>query len=89
LSRRVAQVIMTGGELGRPLLATPGIPPGRLKILRESYAKALKDPELLAEAEKGRMDVEPTPGEELQDLIQKVMDQPKEVIDRVKKMLEN
>jgi hypothetical protein len=35
------------------------------------------------------MDVEPTPGEELQDLIQKVMDQPKEVIDRVKKMLEN
>lgn len=89
VSRRVAQVIMTGGELGRPLLATPGTPPGRLKILRDSYAKALKDPELLAEAEKGRMDVDPTPGEELQDLIKKVMDQPKEVIDRVKKMMAN
>jgi tripartite-type tricarboxylate transporter receptor subunit TctC len=89
VSRRVAQVIMTGGELGRPLLATPGTPPGRIKVLREAYTKALKDPELLAEAEKGRMDVDPTSGEELQDLIKKVMDQPKEVVDRVKKMLEN
>jgi hypothetical protein len=35
------------------------------------------------------MDVEPTPGEELEGLIKKVMEQPKEVMDRVKKMLAN
>jgi hypothetical protein len=35
------------------------------------------------------MDVDPTPGEELEELIKKVMDQPKEVVDRVKKMLGN
>jgi hypothetical protein len=35
------------------------------------------------------MDVDPTPGEELEELINKVMDQPKEVVDRVKKMLGN
>jgi hypothetical protein len=50
---------------------------------------ALKDPELLAEAKKGRMEVDPTPGDELQDLMKKVMDQPKEVVDRVKKLLGN
>lgn len=35
------------------------------------------------------MDVDLTPGEELEELIKKVMDQPKEVMDRVKKMLGN
>lgn len=89
ISRRVAQVMLTGGELGRPMLATPGSPPERITILREGYIKALKDPELLAEAEKGKMEVDPTPGSELEELIKNVMDQPKEVMDRVKKMLKN
>lgn len=89
VSRRVAQVMLTGGELGRPMLATPGIPPERIKILRDAYAKALKDPELLVEAERSKMNVDPSPGEELEDLIKKVMDQPKEVMDRVKKLLDN
>ncbi|HWO42281.1 MAG TPA: tripartite tricarboxylate transporter substrate-binding protein [Candidatus Eisenbacteria bacterium] len=87
ISRRVAQVMLAGGELGRPMLATPGTPADRIRLLREAYMKSLKDPELLNEASKGKMDVDPSPGEELQDLITKVMDQPKEVQDRVKKML--
>lgn len=89
LSRRAAQVILAGGEFGRPMLVTPGTPPDRVNILREAYAKALKDPELLAEAKKGRMDVDPSTGEELQALVKEVMDQPKEVIERAKKILGN
>jgi len=60
-----------------------------VNVLREGFAKALKDPELLAEAKKGRMDVDPSTGEELQALVKEVMDQPKEVIQRVKKILGN
>lgn len=89
VSRRVAQVMLTGGDLGRPMLITPGTPLERIKIFREAYSKALKDPELLVETEKAKMEVDPTPGAELEDLIKKVMDQPKEVMDRVKKMLAN
>ena len=89
LSRRAAQIILAGGEFGRPVLATPGTPPDRVNVLREAFAKALKDPELLAEAKKGRMDVDPSTGEELQALLKEVMDQPKEVIQRVKKILGN
>jgi len=82
-------VMLAGGELGRPMLVTPGTAPERIKILRDAYARALTDPELLAEAEKNKMDVDPSSGDELEDLMKKVMDQPKNVIDRVKKMLEN
>jgi tripartite-type tricarboxylate transporter receptor subunit TctC len=89
MSRRAAQVIMAGGEFGRPMLVTPGTPPERLQILRNAYAKALKDPELLTEAKNARMDVDPATAEELQALLKEVMNQPKEVIDRVKKLLGN
>ena len=71
------------------MLVAPGTAPERIKILRDAYARALKDPELLAEAEKNKMDVDPSSGDELEGLTKKVMDQPKDVIDRVKKMLEN
>ena len=86
-SRRVADVILRGGDFGRPMIAPPGTPPERVKILREAYAKAMKDPELLAEAKKGRMDMDPVSGGELQGLAQRIVDQPPAVIERVKKIL--
>jgi tripartite-type tricarboxylate transporter receptor subunit TctC len=89
ITRRVAQVLLAGSDFGRPLLVTPGTPSERINVLRAAYMKAFKDPELLREAEKGKMDVGPTPGEELQTLVNKVIDQPKEVVARVKKMLDN
>jgi hypothetical protein len=58
-----------------------------VKILREAYARAMKDPGLIEEAKRGQMDMEHTPGEDLQKLLQQLMDQPREVIERVKKIL--
>jgi hypothetical protein len=86
-ARRVADVILRGGDFGRPLVAPPGTPQVRVKILREAYAKSLKDESLLREAEKGRMDVEFVSGEELQRLAETIVDQPPAVIARVKKVL--
>ncbi|MGH7770693.1 MAG: Bug family tripartite tricarboxylate transporter substrate binding protein [Candidatus Binatia bacterium] len=89
LSRRVAQVILTSNDFGRPMMATPGTPADRVKILREAYQKALRDPDLIAEAKKGRMDMEPSTGEYLQNLAKEVMEQPPDVVAKVKKMLGN
>ena len=69
------------------MLVTPGTPPDRVRILREAYAQSIKDPELLAEAKKSRMDVDPSTGEELQALLNEILNQPPEVIERVKKIL--
>ena len=87
-SRRVADVILRGGDFGRPMIAAPGTPPDRIAILREAYAKAMQNPELLAEAKKARMDVELVTGEQLQALAKRVMVQPPAVMKRVKKILE-
>lgn len=87
-SRRVADVILRGGDFGRPMIAPPGTPLDRVAILREAYTKAMQNPELLAEAKKARMDVEPVTGEQLQALVKRVLVQPPAVMKRVKKILE-
>ncbi|HWH77130.1 MAG TPA: tripartite tricarboxylate transporter substrate-binding protein, partial [Candidatus Binatus sp.] len=58
--RRTARIIMASGEFGRPMLAGPGNPPERIKIMRDAYAKAMHDFGLVDEAKKGQMDLEYT-----------------------------
>jgi tripartite-type tricarboxylate transporter receptor subunit TctC len=86
-SRRVSQILLAAGDFGRPMMVTPGTPPERIKILRDAYVKTLNDPEALAEAKKGRMDVQPTSGEDLETLTKEIFDSPPEVIERAKKIL--
>ena len=88
-NRKVVQAMLSGGEFGRPIVVTPGTPPDRIKALRDSFVKVLKDPELLAEAKKARMEVDYSSGEELEALIKDVLDQPPEVVDQAKKLLGN
>jgi tripartite-type tricarboxylate transporter receptor subunit TctC len=86
-SRRVADVILRGGDFGRPWIAPPGTPKERVQLLRDAYARAMADPQLVEEAKKGKMEVEPVRGEELQQLAEKMINQPPAVIERVKRVL--
>ena len=86
-NRRIAKVLLGGAEFGRFMLVAPATPVDRVKILREAYARAMQDAELIAEAKKGRMDMDPSTGEELQALLNDILNQPKDVIERVKKIL--
>jgi tripartite-type tricarboxylate transporter receptor subunit TctC len=87
-SRRVADVILRGGDFGRPMIAAPGTPADQVNILREAYVKSMNNPELLAEAKKARMDVEMVTGEQLQALAKRVLIQSPAVLKRVRKILE-
>jgi tripartite-type tricarboxylate transporter receptor subunit TctC len=43
------------GAIGRAFAAAPGTPPERVAMLRDALAKALKDPELMAEGKKAKI----------------------------------
>jgi len=86
-NRRFAQIVLAAGDFGRPMMVTPGTPPERVKILRDAMMKTLNDPDVRAEAKKGRMDVDPTSGEQLEKLVKEIFDSPAEILDRVKKIL--
>ena len=85
--RRLANVVLASGELGRPYLLPPGIPAERLKILREAFTKLMADPGFLADVKRRNLEVEPSTGEELEKLAKEVMAQPPEVIERAKTLM--
>ena len=76
-----------GGFGSWPIVSTPGLPPDRLKTLREAYAKALQEPDLLEEAKKRGWELRPVGGEELETLAKEVSVQPADVVERMKKLM--
>jgi tripartite-type tricarboxylate transporter receptor subunit TctC len=85
--RSLAKVVLSAGEFGRPLVTPPGLPADRLKILRDAFDKAVKDPELLAAAEKRRLEMDPENGVEMEALSKEVMAASPDVIQRMQKLL--
>jgi tripartite-type tricarboxylate transporter receptor subunit TctC len=88
ISRSVARVMLLAGTLGRPMLATSGIPVDRVRILREAYLKALKEPEVIAEAKQRRLNLAVLSGDELEVSMREVINQPREVAERVKNLIQ-
>jgi tripartite-type tricarboxylate transporter receptor subunit TctC len=88
ISRGVTRVLLASGTVGRPTLATPGTPADRVGILRDVYLKALKEPELVAEANKKRLELDFLSGEELERLMREVSNEPRDVVERVRKLAE-
>jgi tripartite-type tricarboxylate transporter receptor subunit TctC len=86
-SRRLAMLMLASGQLGRPVMGTPGIPADRVKILRDAFNATLKDPEFLADIDKRQFDLDPVSGEALEKIVKDVMSQPADVIASMKKLL--
>ena len=87
--RSLAKVILAAGDFGRPIVAPPGVPADRVKILRDAFDKSIKDPALLAEAEKRRLEIDPTSAQEMETLAKEVMASPPDAVERMRKLLGN
>ena len=82
-------VMLAFTEFDRPFAAPPAVPQERLQLLRQAFLKMLKDKEFAAEA-KNLIDwdgVSHMTGEQLQKTIETAMNQPPEVIKRIKEIL--
>jgi tripartite-type tricarboxylate transporter receptor subunit TctC len=85
--RRLAKVILAAGDFGRPIVAPPGVPADRVKILRDAFDKATKDPALLAEAEKRRLEMDPTRWDDMDSMAKDLVNTPADVVERMTKLL--
>jgi tripartite-type tricarboxylate transporter receptor subunit TctC len=73
--------------IGRPYVMTPGTPDNLVRIVREAFAGAIKDADLVAEAKKAKMELEYISGEETLKILTEVLSQPKEVVDEFAKYI--
>jgi tripartite-type tricarboxylate transporter receptor subunit TctC len=78
----------SSAAVSRSLLGSPGIPPDRLKALRDAFQATTRDPEFLAEIKKSQSEFDPAPGEFLEDLAKKVAATPPEIVRRTAEALQ-
>lgn len=60
--RQIFTLVFGWLDLERPVAAPPGVPMDRVQALRDGFDKAMKDPALLADAEKVNVGIEPMMG---------------------------
>jgi tripartite-type tricarboxylate transporter receptor subunit TctC len=86
-ARKILTFYASGAEVGRSLVAPPGLPPERVKQLRDGFDAMLKDPEFLTEVEKTQVEFQPASGEFMQKLIADTAEAPRAVIDAAQDIL--
>ena len=82
---RIVDLVNSGDALGRPFVAPPNIPPERLAALREAFNRMVADPEFRKDAATVKVDVDPTPHDELQRVVQRTLSTPKALVERARK----
>ncbi len=58
----------------RPYTVPPGLPQDRLQLLQKAFMETLRDPDLLAEAKKSRLDIDPVDGPTMAKLMSGLYD---------------
>jgi tripartite-type tricarboxylate transporter receptor subunit TctC len=81
--RQVLTLQFTAFELGRPYFVAEGVPADRVQALRRAFDATMKDKDLLADAEKQSLEVNPATGEEMTEMLKKVYATPKEIVTRL------
>jgi tripartite-type tricarboxylate transporter receptor subunit TctC len=80
--RSVLDMIFSRQAMGRPLVAPPGLDPRVATALREAFAEAMRDPQLIAEGAKMDLELGFVSGADVQALVQRLYNSPPEVIAR-------
>jgi tripartite-type tricarboxylate transporter receptor subunit TctC len=85
--KKAVELIIGQQVFGRPYLAPPGVSAEPIKILRAAFAATMQDKDFLADAERTRIDVVPTPGEKVQQLVERLYATPKATVERSKDLI--
>jgi tripartite-type tricarboxylate transporter receptor subunit TctC len=70
--KQIVRLTFSGPSIARPFVTPPGLAPARLAMLREAFAATAKDPEFLAEAERGKNHIRFTSAADMEKVIARV-----------------
>ena len=86
-AKRVIALVSLSAGIGRALLAPPGVPADRIAFLRGVFDKMVRDPEMIELARKRNLELDPTPGAELQKIVDQIITAPRELIEKAAKAM--
>jgi tripartite-type tricarboxylate transporter receptor subunit TctC len=82
--QQILKIVANATEVGKMILAPPGIPPDRVQVLRRAFDATMKDPEFLSELKANRVELDSMVGEELQKLVADLAATPPATVDKIK-----
>jgi tripartite-type tricarboxylate transporter receptor subunit TctC len=85
--RKVMELIYSQLLFGRPFIMPPGVPADRVAALRKAFMAALQDKDVVAEAEKMKLDLDSLSGEDVQAEVAKAYAMPPAIVERAKQAL--
>lgn len=87
-ARKLIQAVAQAhGAAVRPYVLPPGTPRDRVDILRTSFMDAIRDPELLKEAAKANLEINPGSGEDLERNVKELLRLDTALVTRLKEIL--
>ena len=75
------------GATARPYVLPPGTPKDRVQMVRKAFEQVLRDPELIAEAKKANLDIEPVTGEEMESIVTSLFKLEPSIVNKWKQIL--
>jgi tripartite-type tricarboxylate transporter receptor subunit TctC len=85
--RQLMRFVFSSVELGRPYVLPPGTPKERVATLRKAFADTVHDQELVAEADRLKLDMTYRSPEDLERLVTNLYETPAEMVETVKKLV--
>ena len=78
--KQIFKLIFARQVMGRPYLAPPGLPAERAQALQQAFWDTMKDPAFLADASKQKLEINPVPGTEIEQLLKEAYQTPKAAV---------
>ena len=86
-NRKIMELIYSSETFGRPYMMAPGVPDDRVAALRKAFMEAMADKDLLAEAQRIGLAIDPISGSDLQTLAASIFATPLPFVEKVKDAL--
>jgi tripartite-type tricarboxylate transporter receptor subunit TctC len=71
----------------RPFFLPPGTPKEQVQMLRTAFQETLKDPALLEEANKAKLEINPMTGDQIGEVVKRLFDMKPSVRTKLKEIL--
>jgi tripartite-type tricarboxylate transporter receptor subunit TctC len=79
--KQAVEFLSSGSAIGRALLVHGAVPSERIAALRAAFDQVVKDPEFIRQADRTGLELDPTPGIEIQRISAAILATPKDIID--------
>jgi tripartite-type tricarboxylate transporter receptor subunit TctC len=84
--RQILELLLAGQAMAWPIFAAGGVPAERVTLLRQAYLAMLRDRDVLADAKKTGIEIEPVSGEDIDRMLKRLYASPPDIVRKAREL---